>query len=64
MNFIFDFYFQKVVNICAGPRGCNVALWATWQRHAGPRGSATRAYAVYTIYIIYLYYIKGVFSLP
>ena len=25
--------------IRAGPRGCDVALRATWQRHAGPRGA-------------------------
>ena len=30
---------KKGVNIRAGPRGCDVALKATWQRHAGPRGA-------------------------
>ena len=45
-----------MVNICAGPRGCDVALWATWQRHAGPRG-------IYYIYYLFILYIKGVFSL-
>ena len=25
------------VNIRAGPRGCDVALKAMWQRHEGPR---------------------------
>ena len=45
MNFIFDFKclkefkkMQKAFNIRAGPHGCDVALRATWQRHAGPRG--------------------------
>ena len=38
---------QKVVYIRAGPRGCDVALRAMWQRHAGPRG-------VYTFIIIIL----------
>ena len=43
------------------PRGCDVALRATWQRQAGPRG----AYAAYIyIYIFYIFYIVRVFSLP
>ena len=40
------------------PRGCDVALKATWQRHAGPRG----AYATLCIYLIHTIY-KWVFSL-
>ena len=46
-DFIFDLKtfkinkkMQKVINSRAGPRGCDVALRATWQRHAGPRGYA------------------------
>ena len=39
----------KMVYIFArDPRGCDVALRATWQRHAGPRG----AYAALHILII------------
>ena len=43
------------------PRGCDVALRATWQRHAGPRG----AYAahIHYIHILHMLY-KEVFSLP
>ena len=33
------------------PHGCDVALRATWQRHAGPRG----AYAAYRYIYHYLY---------
>ena len=53
---------QKAVNIRAGPRGCDVALRATWQRHAGPRG----AYAGYTYtYYLFIYYIyKGSSAFP
>ena len=46
-----------MVNIRAGPRGCDVALWATWQRHVGPRG-------LYYIYHLFILYIKEVFVLP
>ena len=35
------YYFARV------PRGCDVALRATWQRHTGPRGDVT--------YYIYIY---------
>ena len=37
------------------PRGYDLALWATWQRHAGPRG----AYAALHIYLLLLYSING-----
>ena len=30
---------QKGGFIRAGPRGCDVALRATWQHHVGPRGA-------------------------
>ena len=42
------------------PCECDVALRATWQRHAGPRG----AYAAYLFIYIYIIYIVRVFSLP
>ena len=43
---------QKVGIILAGPRGCDVACKATWQRHAGPRGAyATRCDMLF-IYIV------------
>ena len=52
-------------NFCAGPRGCNTALRATWQRHTGPRGSATRAHAAYAfIYLCYIVYIYNGYSQP
>ena len=39
----------KMVYIFAqDPRGCDVALRATWQRHGGPRGT----YAVLYIFTI------------
>ena len=41
---------QKADLTRAGPRGCDVALWATWQRHAGPRGVS-----IYYIYFIIIY---------
>ena len=42
-----------------GPRGCDVALRATWQRHAGPRSG----YAVYIyIYVLHILYIGRVFK--
>ena len=44
-----------------GPRGCDVARKATWQRHADPRS----AYMARIYIILYLYtYIKWVFVLP
>ena len=47
---------KKRINSTRVPRGCDVALKATWQRHAGPRS----AYAAYT-YSYYLYiYIMGI----
>ena len=56
-DFIFDLKrlkinkkWQKAVYFRTGPRGCDVALRPTWQRHAGPRG----AYAAYN-YILYSY---------
>ena len=36
----------------AGPRGCDVALTATWQRHAGPRGVYMYLYILYSLYNI------------
>ena len=42
------------------PRGCDVALWATWQRHRGPRGAYPALHIFLIIYIVY----KWVFSLP
>ena len=55
-NFIFDlkpFFFKRGLDFARVPRGCDVALRATWQRHAGPRG----AYAAYTlIYSLYSLY--------
>ena len=44
----------------ADPRGCDVALRATWQRHAGPRGAYMAigrififTYIVDIIYIVF-----------
>ena len=57
-NFIFRFKtfkinkkMQKVFNFCAGPCGCDVALRATWQRHAGPRGVCIYLSMLYSTYI-------------
>ena len=58
-DFIFDLKrlkinkkWQKVVYFRAGPRGCDVALRATWQRHAGPRGIYVfLSISLFTIYI-------------
>ena len=44
---------KKRINSAWVPRGCDMALRATWQRHAGPRD----AYAAYTyIYNLYSLY--------
>ena len=45
-----------------GPRGCDVARKATWQRHVDPRCAPT--WREYILYYIILIYIKGVFVLP
>ena len=37
------------------PRGCDVALRATWQLHTGPRG----AYAAYIFILLHNVYSKG-----
>ena len=39
------------------PRGCDVALRATWQRHAGPRECLHGAEVTRDIIYIYSYYI-------
>ena len=45
---------KRGLDFAGVPRGCDVALRATWQRHAGPRG----AYAAYTyMYDLYSLYI-------
>ena len=49
---------QKVFNFRAGPRGCDVALRATWQRYAGPRGVYIYLSMLYSIHIM------GIVSLP
>ena len=66
----FLFYFRFLViklnkNIkkgARGPRGCDVARKATWQRHVDPRSAPT--WREYILYYIILIYIKGVFVLP
>ena len=45
-----------------GPRGCDVARRATWQRHAGPRSAHVAR--EYIIYIYRLHNIKSLFVLP
>ena len=45
------------------PRGCDVALRATWQRHVGPRGAYAGCIIIFIIHIAYTLY-KWVFSLP
>ena len=45
---------KKGVYIRVGPRGCDVALRATWQCHAGPRERLRGADVTYTLYIDYL----------
>ena len=41
---------KRILFFVRVPRGCDVALRATWQRHADPRG----AYAA--LHIFYYYY--------
>ena len=59
----YEFYFRfklikKIAKTCLFiarvPRGCDVALRATWQRHADPRS----AYVAQDIYFIFIYYRK------
>ena len=44
---------KRILFFARVPRGCDVALRATWQRHAGPRG----AYAALYIFYYYNYFI-------
>ena len=47
---------KRILFFARVPCGCDVALGATWQRHAGPRG----AYVAYIlIYILHTIYNKG-----
>ena len=44
---------KKIFILRAGPRGCDVARKATWQRHADPRSAyVARIYIV--LFILYL----------
>ena len=49
---------QKGFIFRAGPRGRDVALWVTWQRHAGPRD----AYAARCDVCIFIYRKYNVYS--
>ena len=53
---------KKIKKWARGPRGCDVARKATWQRHVDPRSAPT--WREYILYIIILIYIKEVFVLP
>ena len=66
---VFLFYFRFLIikkkikkRGARGPRGCDVARKATWQRHVDPRSAPT--WREYILYYIILIYIKGVFVLP
>ena len=54
---------KRILFFARVPRGCDVALRATWQRHAGPRGAYAALYIFFIIIIITIYSIKF-FSLP
>ena len=55
---------KKIKKWAWGPRGCDVALGATWQRHTDPR-SAHVAHFIY-VYILYIVIvnIKGYSASP
>ena len=67
--FQFNFQFKtfKIINnltkmcllFARAPRGCDVALRATWQRHTGSRGAyATHIHYIHIVYILYI--IRGI----
>ena len=45
---------KSVLFFARVPRGCDVALWATWQHHAGPRGVHI------FIFILHILYSRGI----
>ena len=46
---------KKIKKWARGPRGCDVARKATWQRHVDPRSAPTwHEYILYSIILIYI----------
>ena len=52
----------KIKKWARGPRGCDVARKATWQRHVDPCSAPT--WREYILYSIILIYINGSLSSP
>ena len=42
------------------PRRCDVALGATWQRHAGPRDAYATCVYIYIVYLFHIVSIMGI----
>ena len=53
---------KKIKKWARGPRGCDVACKATWQRHVDPRSAPT--WREYILYSIILININGSLSSP